>query len=192
MILQSFPLWGPFQDANVNGAAFHTKIGLQFCLGKDSSPVVILLNQLRILPLLQELVVHRHSCQVIIFSITFNVNVCWGIDAFLWSFYVDFRISILGDIMQGNSYQLMILDLNNFLDKIKELPDNFTRIFSNAVAFLIAICFALGVVLAIVGAIKWATGWDDKGGKKTVVKGIVLIAISLIAGGTGITIVTFT
>ncbi|NPE08336.1 MAG: hypothetical protein GNW80_08660, partial [Asgard group archaeon] len=50
--------------------------------------------------------------------------------------------------MQSDSYQLMILDLNNFLDKIKELPDNFTRIFSNAVVFLIAICFALGVVLA--------------------------------------------
>jgi len=89
------------------------------------------------------------------------------------------------------SYQLLILDLNNFLDKIKGLPDNFTRIFSNAVAFLVAICFALGVVLAIVGAIKWATGWDDKGGKKTIVKGIVLIGISLIAGGTGLTIVTF-
>ncbi|MHA1586170.1 MAG: hypothetical protein ACTSUW_02435 [Candidatus Heimdallarchaeota archaeon] len=93
--------------------------------------------------------------------------------------------------MQCNSYQLMVLDLNIFLDKIKDLPDNFTRIFSNAVAFLVAICFALGVVLAIVGAIKWATGWDDKGGKKTIVKGIVLIGISLIAGGTGLTIVTF-
>jgi len=68
--------------------------------------------------------------------------------------------------MQCNSYQLMVLDLNIFLDKIKDLPDNFTRIFSNAVAFLVAICFALGVVLAIVGAIKWATGWDDKGEKK--------------------------
>jgi len=94
--------------------------------------------------------------------------------------------------MQSKSYQLMILDLNNFLDRIQELPDNFTRIFSNAVAFLVAICFALGVVLAIVGTIKWTTGWDDKGGKKTVVKGIVLIAISLVAGGTGLTIVTFT
>ena len=93
--------------------------------------------------------------------------------------------------MLCNSYQLLILDLNNFLDKIKDLPDNFTRIFSNAVAFLVAICFALGVVLAIVGAIKWATGWDDKGGKKTIVKGIVLIGISLIAGGTGLTIVIF-
>ncbi|MCE7744490.1 MAG: hypothetical protein GPJ52_05085 [Candidatus Heimdallarchaeota archaeon] len=109
----------------------------------------------------------------------------------MWSFYADFRISILDDIMLCNSYQLLILDLNNFLDKIKDLPDNFTRIFSNAVAFLVAICFALGVVLAIVGAIKWATGWDDKGGKKTIVKGIVLIGISLIAGGTGLTIVTF-
>jgi hypothetical protein len=94
--------------------------------------------------------------------------------------------------MHYRSYQLMFLDLNNFMDRIQELPGNFTRIFANAVAFLVAICFALGVVLAIVGAIKWATGWDDKGGKKTVVKGIILIAISLVAGGAGLTIVTFT
>ncbi|MBK5112908.1 MAG: hypothetical protein KGD59_14470 [Candidatus Heimdallarchaeota archaeon] len=94
--------------------------------------------------------------------------------------------------MHYRSYQLMFLDLNNFIDRIQELPGNFIRIFANAVAFLVAICFALGVVLAIVGAIKWATGWDDKGGKKTVVKGIILIAISLVAGGAGLTIVTFT
>jgi hypothetical protein len=94
--------------------------------------------------------------------------------------------------MQLESYQLSILDLNGFLDNLLDLPNNFTRILSNAAAFLIALCFALGVVLSIVGAIKWATGWDDRGGKKTVVKGIVLIAISLVAGGTGITIATFT
>ena len=94
--------------------------------------------------------------------------------------------------MQFESYQLMIFDLNSFLDNLLDLPNNFTRIISNAAAFLIAICFALGVVLSIVGAIKWATGWDDKGGKKTVIKGVVLIAISLVAGGTGITIATFT
>ena len=59
---------------------------------------------------------------------------------------------------------------------------HFQTIFSNAIAFLIAICFAIGVVLAIVGTIQWATGWDERGGKKTVVKGIVLIGISLISG----------
>jgi hypothetical protein len=71
----------------------------------------------------------------------------------------------------------------DIIENIKEIPDNIQTILTNAIAFLIAICFAMGVILAIVGAIQWATGWDDRGGKKTVVKGIVLIGISLLSGG---------
>jgi hypothetical protein len=85
-----------------------------------------------------------------------------------------------------------MLLINSFWEKLQELPNNFERIMSNAIAFLIAICFGLGVILSIIGVVKWATGWDDKGGKKTVVKGVVLIAISLVAGGVGVTIVTYT
>lgn len=71
----------------------------------------------------------------------------------------------------------------DIIENIKGIPDNIQAILTNAIAFLIAICFAMGVILAIVGAIQWATGWDDRGGKKTVVKGIVLIGISLLSGG---------
>ncbi len=71
----------------------------------------------------------------------------------------------------------------DIIENIKGIPDNIQTILTNAIAFLIAICFAMGVILAIVGAIQWATGWDDRGGKKTVVKGIVLIGISLLSGG---------
>ncbi len=71
----------------------------------------------------------------------------------------------------------------DIIENIKDLPNNLSSIFSNAIAFLVACCFGIGVVLAIVGAIQWATGWDDRGGKKTVVKGIVLIGISLLVGG---------
>jgi hypothetical protein len=85
-----------------------------------------------------------------------------------------------------------MLLINSFWEKLQELPNNFERIMSNTIAFLIAICFGLGVILSIIGVVKWATGWDDKGGKKTVVKGVVLIAISLVAGGIGVTIVTYT
>jgi len=81
---------------------------------------------------------------------------------------------------------------NSFLDSLNDIPNNFSTIFSNAVAFLIAICFALGVILAIIGTIKWATGWDERSGKKTIVKGIVLIALSLIAGSLGVGIVSLT
>ena len=71
-----------------------------------------------------------------------------------------------------------ILHVNlDIIENIKGIPDNIQTILTNAIAFLIAICFAMGVILAIVGAIQWATGWDDRGGKKTVVKGIVLIGI---------------
>ncbi len=77
-----------------------------------------------------------------------------------------------------------ILHVNlDIIENIKGIPDNIQAILTNAIAFLIAICFAMGVILAIVGAIQWATGWDDRGGKKTVVKGIVLIGISLLSGG---------
>ena len=72
--------------------------------------------------------------------------------------------------------------INDLLEGLEEIPNHFQTIFSNAIAFLIAICFAIGVILAIIGAIQWATGWDERGGKKTVVKGIVLIGISLISG----------
>lgn len=82
--------------------------------------------------------------------------------------------------------------LSSILDRLNEIPNNFGRIFSNAIAILVTICFALGVILAIVGAIKWATGWDDKGGKKTVVKGVVLIGLSLLGGGAGVAVITFT
>ncbi|MCK5297667.1 MAG: hypothetical protein KAJ76_02090, partial [Candidatus Heimdallarchaeota archaeon] len=65
-----------------------------------------------------------------------------------------------------------ILHVNlDIIENIKGIPDNIQTILTNAIAFLIAICFAMGVILAIVGAIQWATGWDDRGGKKTVVKG---------------------
>ena len=75
------------------------------------------------------------------------------------------------------------ISINGIIDNIKDVPNHLQSIISNAIAFLILICFAIGVVLAIVGAIQWATGWDERGGKKTVVKGIVLIAISLLSGG---------
>ena len=85
---------------------------------------------------------------------------------------MDFRIQ------SSNFY-----DINSILDNIKDIPSHIERILSNAIAFLVAICFSLGLILAIVGIIQWATGWDERAGKKTVVKGIVLIGISLLSGG---------
>ena len=79
-----------------------------------------------------------------------------------------------------------LIELDGILDRLKDIPNNLQSIFSNALAFLVLICFAIGVILSILGAIQWATGWDDKKGKKSVVKGVVLIAISLALGGLGI------
>jgi hypothetical protein len=105
--------------------------------------------------------------------------------------YISLSKVLLGDKMSLH-FPNKLLYLTGFWDRIQEIPNNIGRIFSNAIAFLVAICFGLGVILTIVGAIQWATGWDNKVGKKTVVKGVVLIAISLVAGGLGVTIVTFT
>lgn len=71
----------------------------------------------------------------------------------------------------------------SIIDNINEIPSHIQTILSNAIAYLIMLCFAIGVILCIVGALQWATGWDDRSGKKTIVKGVILVAISLIAGG---------
>jgi hypothetical protein len=76
--------------------------------------------------------------------------------------------------------------LNGFLDSLKDIPGHLDTIIKNAIAYLIVLVFALGIILAIVGAIKWATGWDERSGKKTIVKGLVLVAISLVSGGLGV------
>jgi uncharacterized membrane protein len=75
-----------------------------------------------------------------------------------------------------------LFEPNSIMDNWNHLPNNILTIISNAIAFLLAICFIIGVVLAIVGAIQWATGWDNREGKKTVVKGLVLVAISVLSG----------
>ncbi|MHA1124440.1 MAG: hypothetical protein ACTSO7_01620 [Candidatus Heimdallarchaeota archaeon] len=85
--------------------------------------------------------------------------------------------------MDFRIYPASYPSINGIIDNITEIPSHIERILSNTIAFLVAICFSLGLILAIVGIIQWATGWDERSGKKTVVKGIVLIAISLLAGG---------
>lgn len=85
--------------------------------------------------------------------------------------------------MDFRIYPASYYKINGIIDNISEIPTHIERILSNAIAFLVAICFSLGLILAIIGIIQWATGWDERAGKKTVVKGIVLIAISLLAGG---------
>jgi magnesium-transporting ATPase (P-type) len=77
----------------------------------------------------------------------------------------------------------LLTDSSDLLERLEDIPNNLNRILSNAIAFLLAICFTVGIILIIVGSIQWATGWDNREGKKTVVRGIVLITLSLIAGG---------
>jgi len=76
--------------------------------------------------------------------------------------------------------------LNSILDRLKDIPSHIEIIIKNAIVYLIALLFALGIILAIIGVIKWATGWDERAGKKTIVKGIIIIAISLVSGGLGV------
>ena len=63
------------------------------------------------------------------------------------------------------------------------LQNNVGRIFSNAAAFLVTLCFSIGLILAILGIIQWATGWDERNGKKSIVRGVILIGVSLLVGG---------
>ncbi|MEA2070136.1 MAG: hypothetical protein U9O98_02500 [Asgard group archaeon] len=75
------------------------------------------------------------------------------------------------------------LTFNDLINNLGDLPNQLSTIINNAIAFLLALCFALGVILVLIGAIKWATGWDERSGKKTIVKGVVLIIFSLVLSG---------
>lgn len=65
----------------------------------------------------------------------------------------------------------------------QELPTKIQGAIYTAITVLLGLCVGLGILLAIVGAIQWATGWDDRGGKKLIVKGLVLVLIGGISGG---------
>ncbi|MBN1330644.1 MAG: hypothetical protein JXA54_14315 [Candidatus Heimdallarchaeota archaeon] len=79
----------------------------------------------------------------------------------------------------------------DFLDNLRDLPNNISRIMSNAIAILIVLCFILGVIFSIIGIVKWVTGRDDKGGKKSMIRGVILIIFSLVGGSIGVTLVPF-
>jgi hypothetical protein len=81
--------------------------------------------------------------------------------------------------------------LNDIIENLEGLPDKINAVFNQAITYLLSISFALGVLLIIVGAAQWATGWDNRGGKKTIVKGVFLIILSLVAGGVGFSVNIF-
>ncbi|MBD3191485.1 MAG: hypothetical protein GF308_12625 [Candidatus Heimdallarchaeota archaeon] len=79
----------------------------------------------------------------------------------------------------------------NFLENWQNLPNEIQVILYKAITALLGVCVGLGMLLAIVGVIQWATGWEDRGGKKLIVKGIVLILIGLASGGGMITLMNY-
>ncbi|MBD3188995.1 MAG: hypothetical protein GF308_00030 [Candidatus Heimdallarchaeota archaeon] len=78
-----------------------------------------------------------------------------------------------------------------WLSSWQELPSEIQGALYTAITVLLSFCVGLGVLLAIVGTIQWATGWDDRGGKKLIVKGVVLVLIGSISGGGMLLVSTF-
>ncbi|MFW9921665.1 MAG: hypothetical protein ACFFDW_00050 [Candidatus Thorarchaeota archaeon] len=88
-------------------------------------------------------------------------------------------------LSQGPKIDFLEISID-FLNGISDLSEQIKNIFSNALAFIILICFAIGVIFSVIGAIRWAANWDEKQGKKSIIKGVVFIGISLLLGAVGL------
>lgn len=78
---------------------------------------------------------------------------------------------------------------SEMLDHLLSIPDQLRQILTNSLAYLCIVCFLVGVVLSTLGAIWWVIGLDGKKGKKTLVKGIIIIGFSLLLGCFGMSII---
>ena len=70
-------------------------------------------------------------------------------------------------------------DLEKILESWKKLPDLFVDILKSIFVYLVYIAFFIGAILIIWGIIEWATGWNELNGKRNIVRGVILVILSI-------------
>jgi len=69
-------------------------------------------------------------------------------------------------------------DVDEILESWKSLPSYLLNILKKAFLYLVYVAMFIGAFLIIWGVIEWMTGWNEHGGKKNIVKGIILLLVS--------------
>ena len=69
--------------------------------------------------------------------------------------------------------------LDDYLSSWSNLPKLAEAIIENIFMFLVYIAVFIGSIMIVWGAIEWATGYNENGGRKNIIRGVVLVIISM-------------
>jgi len=83
-------------------------------------------------------------------------------------------ISILNGTTATNTNEV-----DDIIRSWKSLPAYFLSILQKAFLFLVYTAMFLGAFMIIWGIIEWMSGWNEHSGKRNVVRGIILLVVSM-------------
>ena len=70
-------------------------------------------------------------------------------------------------------------EVDEIIRSWKSLPAYFLSILQKAFLFLVYAAMFLGAFMIIWGVIEWMSGWNEHSGKRNVVRGIILLVVSM-------------
>jgi len=70
-------------------------------------------------------------------------------------------------------------EVNDIIRSWRGLPAYFLSILQKAFLFLVYAAMFLGAFMIIWGVIEWMSGWNEHSGKRNVVRGIILLVVSM-------------
>lgn len=69
--------------------------------------------------------------------------------------------------------------LEEYLRAWANLPDVAVNILNKIFLFLAYAAIFIGGIMVVWGAIEWATGYNELGGRKNIIRGVILIILAL-------------
>jgi len=69
--------------------------------------------------------------------------------------------------------------IDDFIHSWYELPNQAINWLNRIFLLMIYLAFFIGGIMIIWGAIEWATGYNEIGGKRNIIRGIVLVTIAI-------------
>ena len=66
-----------------------------------------------------------------------------------------------------------------YLSAWSNLPSIAEKILTTMFNFLVYVAMFIGGIMVIWGAIEWATGYNETGGRRNIIRGVILLILSL-------------
>lgn len=66
-----------------------------------------------------------------------------------------------------------------YLSAWSNLPSIAEKLLTTMFNFLVYVAMFIGGIMVIWGAIEWATGYNETGGRRNIIRGVILLILSL-------------